>query len=203
MTAGTVRYGTRWSRACVAMVAALVPAAGIVVAAGQGALAGNYRSQDATLGLKVTEATAVDAAIVVVQQPSKTSSGNVYGRWQLRIAAQRLQVRGLCVTQEASFYGRPVTLRIYLDQATVDGIVLDAEVAQGDIALTGDVKLNASAAAVTVTEQPALEGQRDDLGIKSDGLILRNANARLRSGTIHAGRLPSLRAALRPGSLTC
>ncbi|CAM2996123.1 DUF6230 family protein [Skermania piniformis] len=198
------RYGTRWGRTVLVLLPALLVVGVMGTALVHGVWSAGYTTQAGTLGLSVAEVTGGPAAIVAVDQPVKAFDGSVSQQRVLRLGVAEAQVRGMCVTQQASLFGRTATLRIEIPSATVRGLVLDAQTLAGNVRLTGNVTVNINAADATVPGLPApLGGSPDDLGILADGLFHSGSQDRVRGGQLSSAQLSGLSARLELGEREC
>ncbi len=204
--------GTRWRRTLVFMSPALVAAAAIGVSVINGAVAASFTSQSSTSELVAGNVVADGVGAVIVSNPTMNSDGQVVGTWVTRFGIADAQISDLCIAQQASFFGQPVTLLVTAndgDPATMEtnvpGVVMDTIQASGFIGMSGNTVLNKNAGDVRAGDSGiALLGQPPQFGLESQTVNLRNVTARVQDLVVaDVLATPSFKAHIELGDVHC
>ncbi|CAM3808863.1 DUF6230 family protein [Smaragdicoccus niigatensis] len=205
MTDSTSRYGTRWLRALLFMIAALVPVAILGAATAKNALAMAMATQSLR-GTFTTQGIVTNDAVGIIIHPqlAKDANGNTYKQYVVKLQATNATVQGLCVAEKMSVFGQTMTILIETgDQAVqVTGVWATLHTVQTSLNASGSLQLNQNASDV-VAGGESLGGVLGELGITTQGATLGPAHGTLQAANIKGASLADFHARLVPGDVSC
>ena len=175
--------GTRWRLAAPVLAAALATVAGLGVALAHGALALSFVAQSGSLDLTTSGLTGTDFGVVAASVPVPGGSAPA-----ARIGVGSARINGLCLAEQTSVLGQPVTILISGGDSdpgsfeiSASGLLLDVTDVQGGIAAGGQLALNKSAAQVALgSSGVGLDGSSNRFGLQAGSVSLRNIRATAR-----------------------
>lgn len=224
-----VRRGTRWGRAALAFVPALLVTGGFGAAIATGAIATQISVQSGTDGILATSSLyGTDFGLVVAPEQYTKPDGTGGTRNVLRMAFAHGQINGLCVAQPQTIGPFSVVLVLTATdknastwEIKADNIVIDLTQAKGQLNLNGvvgtggftnpEVLIGADSSAITVGTPPltgwggtGLGGQFGWWGIKAGVAKFGPVTANVEELNILGGlQLPNLSLTVEPKGTTC
>jgi hypothetical protein len=197
--------GTRWLRALVLMIAALIPTAFIGAATAQSALGMGFATQSLRGTFSTDGIVAYDpVGIIIHPQLAKDADGNTYTQYVVKLQAGRATVNGLCVAIKMTMFGQTVTMLYESDDPDlqISGVWATLHTVNTSLNATGNLHINQNAADV-VGGGESLGGVLGELGIAAGGATLGPAHGTLQAALIKGAEADRLQARMVPGDVSC